>query len=84
MKRFILLASTTTVMAVLILASALPALAAPPTFSASCFRPMSTALFQSDKPQNYNDIIAFYNNCQNTGGTATRGIELNPGAPTPE
>ena len=68
-------------MSALILASALPAFAAPPTFSASCFRPMSAALFESGDPQDYNDINAFYRNCQNSGGTASITIDPNPGPP---
>ncbi len=82
MRRIILLVSTATVMAALILASALPVLAAPPTFSASCFYPQMGQLFVSATPQDYKDINAFYRNCQNSGGTASRQITPNPGTPT--
>ena len=81
MRRIILLVSTATVMAALILASALPALAAPPTFRATCYFPTTGALFPSDVPQDYNDVIASYRSCQNSGGTASLEFFRTPGAP---
>ena len=83
MRRIILLVSTVAVMAALILASALPAIAAPPTFRTICVRPMSAAVFPSDVPQDYNDVLAFYRNCQDSGGTASIEITTNTGAPDP-
>ena len=62
------------VMAVLILASALPALAAPPTLTVTCITlPTGFANTTSD-PQEYNDLNAIYRNCRGSGGTATRVV----------
>jgi hypothetical protein len=69
MKRIISLVSTVMVMSALILASALPALAAPPTFSATCNYPQYGFGFVTSYPQDYKDVIAFYRNCEASGGT---------------
>ena len=69
MRRIILLVFTATVMAALILASALPALAAPPTFSATCVYPQNGLGIATPVPQDYADLIAFYRNCEASGGT---------------
>ena len=83
MRRITLMVSTATVMSALILASALPALAAPPTFRATCYFPMSAAVFPSDVPQDYNDVLAIYRSCQDSGGTASIEITPQPGPPDP-
>ena len=82
MRRIISVVTVALVMAALILASALPALAAPPTFSASCITPPFGIGISTNDPQGYNEINAFYRNCQDSGGTASRDITPNPGAPT--
>lgn len=79
MKRIVSLVWIAMIMSALVLASALPALAAPPTFEASCFGPMSGETFMSANPQDYKDINALYRNCQNAGLTASRDITPNPG-----
>jgi hypothetical protein len=84
MRRSILLASTATVMAALILASALPALAAPPTLTVTCTTGTTGFAISTNDPQEYDTLNAIYRNCQASGGTATRVIEPNPGAPNPE
>ena len=84
MRRIILLMSTVAVMVALILASALPALAAPPTFRVTCFFPMSGSEFLTDTPQEYNEAIASYRDCQARGGTASIEITPQPGPPEEE
>jgi hypothetical protein len=69
MKRIILLVSVVMVMSALILASASPALAAPPTFTASCMYPQYGLAILTNDPQDYKDVIAFYRNCEASGGT---------------
>jgi hypothetical protein len=83
MRRIVLLVSTAMVMAALILASALPVLAAPPTFTASCIYPQYGLAILTNTPQDYKDVNAFYRNCQDSGGAASRDITPNPGEPTP-
>jgi hypothetical protein len=72
MKRIVLLASTATVMAALILASALPALAAPPRLTVTCSTGTTGFAISTSDPQQYDDLLAIYRNCQDRGGTATR------------
>ena len=82
MRRIVLLVSTVAVMLALILANALPALAAPPTFRASCITPPFGLGILTAVPQDYNEVIAFYRSCQDRGGTASLEIIPTPGAPT--
>ena len=83
MKRIISLVSVAMVMSALILASALPAFAAPPTFTASCIYPQYGLAIATSEPQSYKDVIAFYRNCENSGGTpGSRDVNPYPGKPT--
>jgi hypothetical protein len=82
MRRIILLVSMAVVMAALILTLALPALAAPPTFTASCITPPTGVVIETSDPQEFNEVNAFYRNCEDSGGTATREVTPNPGPPT--
>jgi hypothetical protein len=82
MRRIILLVSMAVVMAALILTVAMPVLAAPPTFTASCVTPPTGVAIESSDPQQFNEVNAFYRNCKDSGGTATREVNPNPGAPT--
>ena len=83
MRRIISLMWVAMVMSALILASALPALAAPPTFSASCLYPNFGVAILTNEPQDYKEVIAFYRNCEASGGTpGSRDIIPNPGPPT--
>jgi hypothetical protein len=83
MRRIISLVWVAMVMSALILASALPALAAPPTFSASCFCPQFGLTFATSDPHGYKDVNAFYRNCEDSGGTSgSRDITPIPGKPT--
>jgi hypothetical protein len=72
MRRIILLASTASVMAGLILASALPALAAPPTLTVTCSTPPTGFARVTNDPRECNDLLSIYRDCQDSGGTATR------------
>jgi hypothetical protein len=80
MRRIILLVSMAVVMAALILTLAMPALAARPTFTASCETPpIGTAILTTDP----REVNAFIRNCEDSGGTATRGaVTPTPGPPT--
>ena len=82
MRRIILLVSMAVVMAALILAVALPALAAPPTLTVTCETPPTGFVVSTDDPQEYNEVNALYRECKDSGGTATRDITPNPGPPT--
>jgi hypothetical protein len=84
MRRIILLVSTVAVMSALILASALPALAAPPTLTVTCSTGTTGFAISTTDPHEYGTLFAIYRNCRASGGTATRTFEPNPGAPTPE
>jgi hypothetical protein len=82
MRRIISLVAVAMVMSALILASALPALAAPPTFSASCIYPQYGLGFVTSDPQDYKDVIAFSRNCEASGGTpGSRDVTPTPGKP---
>jgi hypothetical protein len=82
MKRIISLVSVAMVMSALILASALPALAATPTFTASCFYPQFGLAIATSDPQSYKDVIDFYRNCEDSGGTpGSRDVTPYPGKP---
>jgi hypothetical protein len=84
MRRIILLASAATVMAALILASAVPALAAPPSLTVTCSTPPTAFAIVTNDPQEYDALIAIYRNCKASGGTASIVFEPNPGKPTTE
>jgi hypothetical protein len=83
MRRIVSLVWVAIVMSALILASTLPALAAPPTFSASCLYPNSGLVRFAFEPQDYREVNAFYRTCEDSGGTpGSREITPNPGPRT--
>ena len=82
MKRIISLVLVTMIMSALVLADALPAFAAPPSFNASCYYTNIGSGTFTSVPQEYKDVNAFYRDCQDSGGTASREIAPNPGPPT--
>ena len=82
MKRIISLAWVAMVMSSLVLASALPAFAATPTFLASCSYTDHGVGVLTNDPQDYRAVNTFYRDCQDNGGAASRDITPNPGAPT--
>jgi hypothetical protein len=67
-----LLVSMAVVMAALILTVALPALAAPPTLTVTCLTPPTGVAISTNDPQEYDELNAFYRECEESGGTATR------------
>ena len=82
MRRIILLVTTAIVVAALVLTVALPALAAPPTLTVTCETPPTGIAISTNDPQEYNELNAFYRECEDSGGTATREFTPNPGPPT--
>jgi len=82
MKRIISLVSTVMVMAALVLASALPALAATPTVSATCVSPPFIIGFATSDPQSYKSVRDFYKACQDRGEEASIDVAPFPGKPT--
>jgi hypothetical protein len=59
----------------------LPALAAPPTFEATCKFPTFVEFISTFTPQRYHLANALYRDCDDRGGTATREIIPDPGSP---
>jgi len=85
MRRIILLVWVAMIMSALVLASALPALAATPTFSASCIYPDYGLTRFAIEPQDYKNVNAFYRTCEASGGTpGSRDITPQPGPPLEE
>lgn len=83
MKRVVSLVALALLMAAMVLASALPALAAPPTLSVTCITPPTGVAIATSDPKAFNDLNAFYRDCAAGGGTATRELTPNPGPPAP-
>ena len=81
MKRIILLVAMAAVMAAMVLANALPVIAAPPEVSVACTTPPFNEAIATIDPKEYRELNALYRNCKSVGGSPTREVIPNPGPP---
>ena len=83
MRRIITMVALTAVMAAMVLASALPVVAAPPEVSVACTTPPFNVADATIDPKEYRDLNALYRNCKSVGGSPTRAVFPNPGPASP-
>jgi hypothetical protein len=83
LRRFIMLVALTAVMLAMVLANALPALAAPPEVSVACTTPPFNGADATIDPKEYRDLNALYRNCKSVGGSPTREVIPIPGPASP-
>ena len=83
MKRIILLVAIAAVIAAVVLANALPAIAAPPEKSVACPTPPFSEAVATIDPKEYRDLNALYRNCKSVGGSPSKDTFTNPGPPSP-
>jgi hypothetical protein len=81
-KRIILLVAIAAVMAAVVLANALPAIAAPPEKSVACPTPPFSEADATIEPKEYRDLNALYRNCKSVGGSPSKDTFPNPGPPS--
>lgn len=81
MRRIVLLGALAMLMAAMVLASALPALAAPPTLTVSCTFGNEGIGMATTNPREYKELNAFYRDCVAGGNTGARELTPNPGPP---
>jgi hypothetical protein len=82
MRSIILLVFMATVMASLVIAGALPALAAPPTLYVECRTGGVVDACIADISETYNEANTLYSDCTPQGSGAMRDITPNSAAPT--
>ena len=83
MRRTIMLVALTAVMLAMVLANALPVLAAPPEVSVACTTPPFNEADATIDPKEYRDLNALYRNCKSVGGSPTREVFPIPGPASP-
>jgi hypothetical protein len=81
-KRIILLVAMAAVISAMVLANALPAIAAPPEKSVACATPPFSEADATIEPKEYRDLNALYRNCKSVGGSPMKDTFPNPGPPS--